>query len=182
MLVDMSGSMYGENLNRAIMLSTVMLECLSLLKGVRVRIRAHTNSENDSYIARIWEPGDPMTRLGLMHTQPHGCNWDGFAIQWCQQEMLDDRRGDEDMVLIVLSDGLPNGGWTYAGEPAMQHVREVNEHYERLGISTIQIAIDVGLRTEDQAMMYDNWISYQNDQQLANDLTRLLVKMFEVEA
>jgi len=190
MLIDVSGSMYGQGIERAQDLANVMLACLRTQRGVRVRVRAHSTGEVEysqtSQIYRIWEPGDPDTRIGLLAHTGQGSNFDGFAIDWCAKELNDTAQANEQKLLIVLSDGLPAGQITengnsayYGGEPAMEHMRQVGDYWERQGVKTVQIAIDHdGIRPEDQAKMFKYWIGYSSDQKLLVDLTKLLAKTF----
>lgn len=182
LLVDMSGSMNGNRVETAQMLANTMLECLKTMKGVKVRVRGHTtpNGEvvgGEALIYRIWEPGDPVTRIGLISTCPKGWNYDGFAIDWCARELVETSQQGEDKVIVILSDGKPNAlGFAYTGPPAMDHVRKVTEEWARKGVTTFQIAIDPEMRTKDQARMYRHWIQYGDD--LPQKLTRLLIKLF----
>jgi hypothetical protein len=185
LLVDMSGSMNGVRIETAYELANTMLACLSTMRGIRVKVRGHTTRhETDSAggeatIYRLWEQGDPVERLGLIDTLPHGWNYDGFAIDAICDEMLSDSRAGEDSVVFVLSDGKPNArGFRYSGTPAMDHVREVVTHYKRLGVTIIQIAIDPEMRSEDQARMYEHWIPFSRREDLPSDLTRMLIKLF----
>jgi hypothetical protein len=185
LLVDLSGSMHeGTKIQTAQRLATVMLACLTTIKGVRVRVRGHSTGPRADggtcEIFRLWEPGDPQTRLGLAAMLGMDCNFDGFAIEWCARELVQNQRPNEDMVLIVLSDGLPNGGYgaNYGGGPAMDHVRRVTEDFEKRGVTTIQIAIDPSMRHADQARMFRHWLPYQDDAKLPFALTKLLIKLF----
>lgn len=184
LLVDMSGSMNGVRIESAYELANTMLECLLTIKGVRVRVRGHTTPHpeaagGEAVIYRLWEQGDPVERLGLIDTLPHGWNYDGFAIDGVCGELLAERRPREDMVVIVLSDGKPNArGFDYSGGPAMDHVRQVVDHYKRQDITIIQIAIDPEMRTEHQQRMYEHWIPFERREELPNQLTKLLIKLF----
>ena len=189
LLVDISGSMVGRGIQRAMALANVMQACLRTQRGVRVRVRAHSTGYDldeggdTCAIYRIWEQGDPDTRLGLLQTLDHGSNFDGFAIEWCLKELAREAQPDTQQVLIVLSDGLPSGsapGIYYGGTEAMHHMRYVTDRAERTdGAFTIQIAIDPeGLRPEDQAVMFKHWIPYESDSALLRDMTRLLSKLF----
>jgi hypothetical protein len=185
LLIDMSGSMNGARIATAYELGNVMLECLKTMKGVRVRVRGHTTgAENppksgECIIYRLWEPGDPVERLGLIDTLGHGWNYDGFAVGWCAEEMLADSRPRENQVMFVLSDGKPNArGFPYSGRPAMDHVRKVTDHYAKEGVTIIQIAIDPEMRRDDQARMYSNWIPFETRDKLAGQLTKSLIKLF----
>lgn len=178
MLIDCSGSMSGENIHRAQMLATVLLECFSTMPHARVKIRGHSHiGDNDCQVYRIWEPGDPRTRLGLFEYVPSGSNYDGYAIEWCAREMLQDARPDETKLLIVLSDGRPNGGHNYRGTPAMKHVRWVTDHFGKKDIAIFQIAVDPGVGANDQAVMFAHWMPYDANN-LPMKLGRLLIKLF----
>lgn len=195
LLVDISGSMAGRGIERAQALANVMMACLRTQRNTRVRVRAHSTFHNSSMgpngyqqshgcaIYRIWEPGDPDTRIGLLETLPHGSNWDGFAIEWCLKELVETAKVNETKVLIVLSDGLPagsDGKMHYGGEEAMRHMRFITDKYERTQDAfTIQIAIDPeGLNPEQQATMFKHWIPYESDNGLLRDMTKLLSKIF----
>jgi cobalamin biosynthesis protein CobT len=197
MLVDASGSMVGEGLDKAQELANVMMACLRTQKGVRTRVRAHTTGHDytaggsSCKIYRIWEPGDPDTRIGLISAIPHGSNYDGFAIDWCAQELDRDSLPGESKLLLVLSDGLPAGSFIdtatsapvhYGGQPAMEHMLELSTQWDRRGVHIVQIAIDQdGIRPEDQAQMFKHWIGYESDQKLLMDLTKVLAKTFGAE-
>jgi hypothetical protein len=194
MLTDVSGSMIGSGLEKAQELATVMMACLRTQRGVRTRVRAHTTGyiggglhrgQETSKVFRIWDPGDPDTRLGLLTTVEHGANFDGFAIDWCAKELSDTAQTNEQLLLIVLSDGLPNGTiehngsfYHYGGESAMKHMRELGDYWDRQGVKIVQIAIDSDIRPDDQAKMFKNWIGYTTDSKLLVDLTKLLIKTF----
>ena len=193
MLIDCSGSMRGRGIGKAQDLANVMLACLRTQRGVRVRVRGHSTGalgygEQTCQVYRIWEPGDPDTRIGLLAGVGDGSNFDGFAIDWCAKELNDTAQANEQKLLIVLSDGLPAGtisggnigGYAYyGGEAAMKHMRQVGDYWERQGVKTVQIAIDPdGVRPENQAMMFKHWIGYETDQKLLVDLTKLLAKTF----
>lgn len=196
MLVDVSGSMVGGGLDTAQELANVMMACLRTQKGVRTRVRAHSTGLDSSggsscKIYRIWEPGDPDTRIGLLSTVPHGSNYDGFAIDWCAQELDATAQPGESKLLIVLSDGLPAGSFYdatratsvhYGGAPAMEHMLRLSTEWGRRGVHVVQIAIDGdGIRPEDQARMFQHWVGYESDAKLLMDLTKVLSRAFGAE-
>jgi len=192
MLVDVSGSMVGSGLEKAQELANVMMACLRTQRGVRTRVRAHSTghlpaSGQTCRIYRIWEPGDPDTRIGLLNQVQHGSNFDGFAIDWCAKELNDTAQVGEEKLLIVLSDGLPAGsihddklgGVHYGGVAAMKHMHDLGEHWLRKGVTIVQVAIDADdIRPEDQAAMFRYWIGYESDGKLLTDLTTLLSRTF----
>jgi hypothetical protein len=179
MLVDLSGSMEGPHLATAQRLAQTMLWALYGQDGVETQVWGHTGDVGDvgdgggSSVYRLWEPGDPMSRLGLISALPHGNNYDGFAIAHCIKQMIP--APQEQKVLIVLSDGYPAGSG-YGGIPAQNHMRMVSDWGRRQGVETIQIAIDDAMRLDDQARMFGhgNFIPYTTDAALPRELTKLL--------
>lgn len=160
LLVDLSGSMHGSKLETAQRIAQVVVWALHDAEGVETRVWGHTadvdGSEAEVY--RIWEPGDPLSRLGLISSLPHSNNADGHAIAYCAKQMFDAEQPEK--VLLVLSDGLPHANG-YGGDPAMSHIRSVCHWAQQRGVRVIQVAIDPhDLRPEEQAKMFPEWIAY----------------------
>ncbi len=190
LLVDCSGSMGDatyENcsMHYAAALAQVFVEALSTHPNVKVKVLGHTgdlgDAANGGSFYRIWEQGDPLNRLALMYGEiPQGDNYDGYAISWAG-EMLKKETVDQ-RLLIVLSDGQPNGDAGYGGEAAMDHVREVTDRLLRQGVDVVQVAVGTGIPKEDQAHMFKHFIELRDE--LGGDpfasvfrkLTRLLQK------
>lgn len=183
MLVDMSGSMEGyagdePKIVVAQRLAQTMLWAAHDIEGVTCRVWGHTgdlSSDGESDVYRLWEPGDPMSRLGLIASMDHGDNYDGHAIAYCADIMR--REPEAQKVLFVLSDGYP-AGRNYGDRSAQNHMRRVTRWADTQGVTVIQIAIDRALRAADQARMFGegNWVPYQSDRQVARDLTRLMAR------
>jgi nitric oxide reductase activation protein len=177
LLVDMSGSMAGDHLRIAQRLAQTFLWAVHDQEGVETRIWGHTGDLSDpgSDLFRLWEPGDSMSRLGLITTLDHGNNYDGFAIAYCISRMRNDPQPQK--VLIVLSDGYP-AGQKYGGISAQRHMLRVTQWGRKEGVETIQIAIDDTLRASDQSAMFGpgNWVAYKNEAALPKELTRLLAR------
>jgi len=175
LLVDLSGSMAGPNLKVAQRLAQLFVWALHDQTGIRTRVWGHTGDlEGDSVdIFRIWEEGDPLSRLGLITSSPHANNYDGHAIAWCIDQIKDEP--ETQRVLIVLSDGQPSGT-RYGGEPAFRHilgvVRAAHNHYD---IDVIQIAIDKHLDLDHQVKMFgSNVVPYVKTAALPRQLTRVM--------
>jgi hypothetical protein len=184
LLVDMSGSMRGgisddsrkSKLQVAQRLAQLFLWATHDMEGVTTEVWGHTGDTDlgiGSDIFRLWESGDPMSRLGLISDIDNGDNYDGYAEAYCVNQMRD--REQPQKVLILLSDGYP-AGHGYGGREAQQHMRQVSQWASGQGVQVIQIAIDESLRPADQAAMFGegNWVPYVNEQQLPRDLTRIL--------
>jgi cobalamin biosynthesis protein CobT len=189
-LVDCSGSMNGRKLKNAVDTASILHACTKDMRGVRVRVYAHTgdqmdSSEGNAVVYRIWERGEPVSRLGTILTQPKGDNYDGYALGWVVQDLMKHSTPEEQQVVFVISDGLPNGygagnhGWSegYGGDTAMDHVRSVVSWAERQGVDVIQIAIDSGISADEQARMYKHWLPYQGSTTLPQQVMGILKKL-----
>lgn len=174
LLVDGSGSMWGEKLKTAQELAQVLIWALHDADGVETKVWYHTGDTDETEAAdiyRLWERGDPMSRLGLINTLEHANNYDSIAIGYCVKEMKDAAQPQK--VLVVLSDGIP-AGTNYGGTQAQSHVRAVVEWARNLGIEVIQIAIDPAMDKARQARMFRTWIPYTSTADLPKQLTRVL--------
>jgi hypothetical protein len=177
-LIDQSGSMSGHKLATAARLTMLVQAIIATTQGTTLRVRSHTNNVNtgdDTSIFRIWERGDSQSRLALPETLPQMANQDGWAIGWCIDELLKTGKQGNQKLLIVMSDGIP-AGHGYTGAPAMDHVRKVTDAGERMGVTTVQIAIG-GSQESNQKRMYKHYIIFKSDMELPRDLTKILTKI-----
>lgn len=178
LLVDLSGSMSGSKLQTAQRLAQLFVWALHDQEGIETRVWGHTgdgSADASVDIYRLWERGDPMSRLGIIDTIDHRNNYDGHSVSYCVKQILEQPHPQK--VLIVLSDGLPSGQG-YGGERGMRHMREVNQWARRNGCEVIQIAIDSAINPADQSAMYGegNWLPYKNDRELPKQLARLMAR------
>jgi hypothetical protein len=176
-LIDQSGSMSGQKLRTAVRLCRLMQEILRTTNGTTLRVRSHTNGVDgeDTSMYRIWEPGDPQSRLALPLALPSGANNDGWALGWCIDELLKIGKPSNQKVLFILSDGIP-AGKGYSGTPAMDHVRRVTEWGAKQGVVTIQIAVGM-YDEESQKRMYANYVVYEDDASIPGKLTKIMSKI-----
>jgi len=179
LLVDLSGSMIGRNLTTAQELAQLFVWALRDMQNVTTKVFGHTanvKSSNDCQVYRLWEPGDPMSRIGLVASLPHQNNYDGYAIASVVQEILTRGEETEQRVVIVLADGYP-AGYNYGGGPGMKHVKAVDDWARKQGVEVIQIAIDSDLDPARQSAMFKRWIPYTTTQALPRVLEQLLAKL-----
>lgn len=187
LLVDLSGSMHGyasgsgrSKLSIAQELAQLIILTTKQMDGVHADVHGHTanlaSSGDPVQIYRIWEEGEPVSRLGLIDTLPHVNNYDGFAIEYCVKQLIARGEPDEQRVLIVLSDGYPAGAG-YGGGAAERHMMSVSDWAEKHGVTVIQIAIDDELRPDAQARMFKHWVPFTSMNELPNKLARLMAKI-----
>jgi hypothetical protein len=178
LLVDCSGSMSGPKLRTAQRLAQLFVWALHDQEGVDTQVWGHTGDGTGDAsvdIYRLWEHGDPLSRLGIINVLDHRNNYDGHSISWCVRQILD--HPEPQKVLIVLSDGLPSGR-DYGGPRGMAHMKQVCEWARRNGCEVIQIAIDGSINPKDQSSMFGegHWFPYTNDRDLPKQLARLMGK------
>lgn len=185
LLVDCSGSMGRYKLQMASMAAQTIWACLKDMRGVKVKVRAHTG-ENDlcgdqnGILYDVWNSGEPVSRLGLFRSLDQGDNYDGYALGMCVDELIRDAHPNEQKVVFIIADGLPNGGSPtghYGDSLAEAHVRDVVEYARRNEVDVISIAIDSALRPDSQARMFRHWLPYADIQQLPMQITALLKKL-----
>lgn len=179
LLVDLSGSMRGNKLRTAQELAQLFVLALRDMDGVDMKVFGHTanvKSSTDCQVYRLWEPGDPMTRMGLINTLPHMNNYDGYAIDSCLKEILNRGMESEQRVIVVLSDGWPSGSG-YGGTEGENHVRWVTNWGEKHGVQVIQVAIDPDMDATRQARMFRNWVAYTTTEELPRKMERLLDRL-----
>ena len=193
LLVDMSGSMNGSvgidtgygpgrvtKLNVAQDLTQLFVSALAGMDGVVPRVYGHTgdlDTEGEpagtAEFYELWEPGDPMPRIGLITSMEHGDNFDGYAIEWVTERLLAEGGPTDQRLLVVMSDGYP-AGHGYGDFEGEQHVGKVTAWAEKQGVFVLQIAIDNSVRPETQARMFKHWLPYESVDALPRQLTKAL--------
>lgn len=183
LLVDMSGSMEwgGYEYNKLAMaqrLAQLFVWALHDAEGVTTEVWGHTGDvdADGSDVYRLWNQGDPLSRLGLISSTSHGNNYDHAAIEVVLRSMRD--APEPQKVLVILSDGLPSGRH-YGYEPAQKAVRMTADWGRSQGIEVIQIAIDPGdLRPDQQSDMFGegNWIGFTSEADLPKQLTKIMAR------
>ena len=138
LLIDQSGSMSGYKRTIASKTAIVLEEILRQL-DVPLFVAGHCDRgceiPIDVYVD--WQQIDNNDRYRLMYTTSEGCNEDSVAISYCCQKLLE--RPEEEKVLIVISDGQPNGSVVM---DSMSAAVEVVQKYRQKKIHIFGAVID----------------------------------------
>jgi von Willebrand factor type A domain len=141
-LVDQSGSMTGEKIERARTMCIILAEAIKRVAGVRLYVYGHTaNIEgSDLTIYEHYTPSNSdITNLGGI--KAHSNNYDGYAIKEVAKRLALDPAKKK--YLFVIADGLPSGHG-YGGETAEKHVTSVCKFIrDRLKVGVNAFAVGV---------------------------------------
>ena len=174
-LVDQSGSMGGEKINKAREAAVFIDETFGKLADIELFIYGHnTHSGCEVYVYR--EPGKTYNAAVLGNIQSGGANYDNIAIHWVTDRVrkLTQNAG----IFIVISDGQPCSSGN--GNP-VEDTRKAVKRAEKKDLQVIQIAIEAGIPSEK---MFSHWVDMTDIKILPQTLVRYLSnrvdKMFKV--
>lgn len=171
LLVDGSGSMYGERRSSAVISSVILHEVLQKQEIPHAIIEHRGRFEAPQVDINILFGfhSKPEEKLNLMQIDAHGDNRDGLALYWAERYM--DRMVQcNHRLLIVLSDGLPAHDYDdYYPPESVEDTKLAVKKLMREGIRVIAVALDSPGSTEcydDLKEIYPNIVA-------CSDLSRL---------
>lgn len=139
-LVDESGSMYGENSELA-RKTAIMFD--DILRNINVPhiIVGHTTSNEgvalNSYCD--FDTVDDSDKYRLCDISAYNCNVDGAAITYMSEKLL--KRPEEIKVLIVISDGTPTGSSFYSTN-SENDTKIAIKSYRKKGVKIFGAVVD----------------------------------------
>lgn len=142
LLIDGSGSMFGNKFVEAYKAASILEECLkeiAPLKVVQFDCRYKTVNH---YIVKDFNDNKPNVNYSTtfaLNSQANNCNMDGFSIRVATQELI--KRNEKRKVLIILSDGCPSADshYSYNGKAAQSDVKDAIRHTRKNGINVFNI-------------------------------------------
>lgn len=138
-LVDHSGSMWGERIKTAMRASMLLYDFATSL-GIPVAVSGHdTSGSTVNYLVYTdFEKVSNNDRYRLSQMEAGGANRDGMAIDIAAN--LLSKRSEAVKLLFVISDGRPNHD-RYGGESAAGDIRSIVRKHKHQGIEVIACAI-----------------------------------------
>ncbi|WP_368262660.1 VWA domain-containing protein [Clostridium disporicum] len=122
-LVDGSGSMYGNKFKQAYKATSLLEESLGAFVPVKiVQFDADYGEVNHYVVKEFEERRGNLSWAFVNNNQADNCNMDGFSVRVALKELA--KRKESKKVLIVLSDGQPSGAGVYYGGRAERDVKE----------------------------------------------------------
>ena len=178
LLIDQSGSMYGEK-NRCAQRTAILLEKFASGLDIPIMIAGHsTDDYKDAFLMNIFmdfnSARKTQERYSLGNMETLDCNRDGYAVRLCADLLA--KRPERVKLMISISDGSPyhntrNG--TYSGEEARADINQAVKDYRRKGLLIYGAAID-----DDKDVIEEiygkGFLSIQNLSALPKTLVRLV--------
>lgn len=139
LLVDESGSMYGNRITKALATAIVVQDFCERL-GIPITIMGHTADDGhvDLYSYAEFDSVDRNDRYRLMDMNARVCNRDGAALRFMAEKLY--LYPAEVKLLIVICDGQPND-MGYSGLAAEADLRGIRLEYARKGVQIFAAAI-----------------------------------------
>lgn len=170
-MVDNSGSMYGERINSA-KRTAVMLYEFCKAENIPITIMGHTEGWKgvELYSFADADSFDNKDGQRLLTMQSLSCNRDGAAIRFACERLI--KRPEEKKLFIIISDGQP-AATGYYGEAAYKDLNSIKREYERKGIEFIAAAI--GDDKDRIKMIYGrNYLDVDNLEKLPKQLSKII--------
>lgn len=170
-MVDNSGSMYGERINSA-KRTAVMLYEFCKAENIPITIMGHTEGWKgvELYSFADADSFDSKDGQRLLTMQSLFSNRDGAAIRFACERLCE--RPEQKKLFIIISDGQPAASGYY-GEAAYKDLNSIKREYERKGIEFIAAAI--GDDKDRIKMIYGrNYLDVDNLEKLPKQLSKII--------
>lgn len=171
-LIDQSGSMYGEKLECAIR-TAILLEQFADALDIPLMIAGHNVSWHSVDLRIFTDFLSAMTkkdRYSLAGITDGGCNRDGLPIRACANLLA--QRQEKVRLMVIISDGAPHDA-DYCGEKARKDISDTVAEFRRKGLLIYGAAIDDD-RDVIQQIYGKGFLSIQNLETLPKTLVRLI--------
>ena len=138
-LIDESGSMYGDRIKNALNMSIIISEFCEAY-GIALGIYGHNSNgyDVDLDVYKEFDSIDGKDKYRLTGMNCGGCNRDGAALQFVGNHLYE--RPEEKKILIIISDGQPNA-YSYGGDEAAADLRQIKNNLRGKEIILIAAAI-----------------------------------------
>ena len=178
LLVDESGSMYGQRIASA-KKAAVLLHHFCMGLNIPVAVYGHTADEGED-VSIInytdFEGFSPNDKYRLMRISAKSNNRDGYALNYVAEKL--NRFEATKKLLIILSDGYP-AAYGYGKEAGIKDLQEVVAKYKKKNINIFGAAI--GSDKEAIETIYkDKFMDITKLEDLPYILTRLVKKHFKL--
>lgn len=140
LLIDESGSMSGTRSEVAMATAIILQNFCEQLK-IPMAIYGHSTGsyECELYSYIEFDTYTKKDKYRLTDIGARGCNRDGAALRYTAERLM--TRPEEAKLLILISDGQPNGNGGYWGATAEADLRGIQKEYTKKGVCFCAAAI-----------------------------------------
>lgn len=179
LLLDESGSMRSQQRCVYARAAAIILYDFCQSLDIPITIYGHTTGYSDGvelYSYAEFDSFDDDDKYRLMDIGARSCNRDGAALRYIAEKLS--KRPEEAKILILVSDGQPNGTG-YVGTAAEEDLRGIKQEYQRKGIMLVAAAI--GEDKESIERIYgDSFMDITDLNQLPVKLTAVVKRHIKV--
>ena len=183
LLIDGSGSMYGERRNSA-MISSVILHEVLKKQGIQHAIVEHRGKFSDPEIdinILVDFNAKEEEKLNIMQLDAEGDNRDGLALFWAEK-YINQKTFCDNKLIIVLSDGQPAHDYDdYYGAVANKDTANAAKKIINRGTNIIAVALDNDCEDEfstynDLKEIYPHLVQCKDLKRLTGQLLNIISK------
>jgi len=177
-LVDGSGSMYGNKFKQAYRATSLLEEALGGFVPVKIaQFDADYNYVHHHVVKEFNERRGNLSWAFVNNNHANNGNMDGYSIRVALKELA--KRNERKKVLIVLSDGQPAGAGAYHGGRAERDVKEAIREGRKQGVDIFNIMFSEDDYSRKQMLesfkfMYEKGIIACEPQNIGRELLRVV--------
>lgn len=174
-LIDLSGSMSGDKMTNAIAAAYMLASACQKCK-VPISVMGHCDLDR-VHLFHYLEYENSMkldAKDKILAAECDGGNRDGLAIFHALTDLVRHGKKDEQKILIVISDGAPNGNvGYYCGKYARDDIQHIESVFEKqFGVK--MIGVGIGDDVDEIPDIYKNNVLVPNVSALGDELLKIL--------
>lgn len=182
LLIDGSGSMWGERRNSA-MISAVILHEVLRKQGIQHAIVEHRGCGDEPEIdvnILVDFNAKEEEKLNIMQLDSDGDNRDGLALYWAEK-YINQKTFCDNKLIIVLSDGQPAHAYDeYWGPVANKDTANAAKKIINRGTNIIAVALDDECADDDEYSTYNDLKEIYPHLVQCKDLKRLTGQILNI--
>lgn len=182
LLIDGSGSMWGERRNSAMVSSVILHEVLKKqgIEHAIVEHRGHFDEPEIDVNILVDFNSKEEEKLNIMQLDAQGDNRDGLALYWAEK-YINQKTFCDNKLIIVLSDGQPAHGFDeYYGPVANKDTENAAKKIINRGTNIIAVALDDECGDDDDCSTYNDLKEIYPHLVQCKDLKRLTGQILNI--
>lgn len=178
LLIDQSGSMMGRKKIEQAKKTAIAVEYFCRMLNIPVSVIGHSEDYYGVILSQYVRFGHPEDRYTLPKIEAGGNNRDGFALRYVEKQI--ETRPEENKLVILISDGLPNGNdygqGHYSGNLAYSDLAAIKLDMKKKGIGLVTAAIDSSKDIIQRIYGKDSFLDITDLNRLPITLTKIILQ------